>query len=166
MPISDQGAVPGRYQVIPRTLIFVTWHNQVLLVRGSPDKRLWANKYNGIGGHVEPGEDVLSSARRELLEESGLSVEDLRLCGTVMINTGSNPGIVLFVFAGSYQGGELIGCSEGQLEWVSIENLNQMPLVEDLPYLLPEALHAKEKGTVFSAYYWYDSANQLQIEWG
>ncbi|MEJ5201389.1 MAG: 8-oxo-dGTP diphosphatase [Anaerolineales bacterium] len=166
MPVSDQGAIPGRYQVIPRTLIFITRPGQVLLVKGSPNKRLWAGKYNGIGGHVEAGEDILTSARRELLEESGLSVEDLRLCGTVMIDTGDNPGIALFVFIGNYQGGNIIASSEGQLEWISIEKLDQLPLVEDLTYLLPEVLRAKEKGTFFSACYWYDGENRLQIKWG
>lgn len=166
MPVSDQGVDPERYQVIPRTLIFITRPGQVLLIKGSPDKRLWANKYNGIGGHVEPGEDLLSSARRELLEETSLIVEDLRLCGTVMVDTGANPGIVIFVFLGSYREGELIASSEGQLEWIQTDKLNQLPLVEDLPYLLSRVLSQKKDDAPFAAYYWYDEKGQLRIRWG
>lgn len=166
MSVNDQGVEPGRYQVIPRTLIFITRPGQVLLIKGTPDKRLWANKYNGIGGHVEPGEDLLSSARRELLEETSLTVEDLRLCGTVVVDTGTNPGIVIFVFVGSYQGGELIASPEGQLEWIRTDQLNQLPLVEDLPYLLPRVLSRKENDAPFAAYYWYDEKDQLRIKWG
>ncbi len=74
MPASDQGVHNDRYQVIPRSLIFVRRGEQVLLLKGAAHKRLWANLYNGIGGHIERGEDALSAARRELAEESGLQV--------------------------------------------------------------------------------------------
>jgi 8-oxo-dGTP diphosphatase len=61
--------------VIPRSLIFVTRPGKVLLIKGHPRKRLWANRYNGIGGHIEYGEDLVKAAERELLEESGLSMK-------------------------------------------------------------------------------------------
>ena len=53
-----------RYQAIPRVLIFLrsrnpqTGEEEVLLLKGAPTKRLWANHYNGLGGHVEAEEDV------------------------------------------------------------------------------------------------------------
>ena len=51
-----------RYTVIPRTLVFITRDERVLLLRGAPTKRIWANKYNGIGGHIERDEDIYSAA--------------------------------------------------------------------------------------------------------
>ncbi|MCH7664271.1 MAG: NUDIX domain-containing protein, partial [Chloroflexi bacterium] len=65
MNASHQGESNDRYQLIPRVLIFITRGDEVLLLKGAPDKNLWANLYNGVGGHIERGEDVLSAARRE-----------------------------------------------------------------------------------------------------
>ena len=80
MPRSDQGITGDRYTLIPRVLIFLTRGDSVLLIEGAATKRLWAGKYNGIGGHVEQGESALEAAKRELLEETGLQAE-LRLAG-------------------------------------------------------------------------------------
>ena len=83
MPKSDQGVTKDRYMLIPRTAIFVRRGDEYLLIKGAPTKRLWAGKYNGLGGHVERGEDVLTSAGREPREETGLTAY-LWLCGTVI----------------------------------------------------------------------------------
>lgn len=166
MPKSEQGVTSDRYMVIPRTLIFLTREDRVLLIKGAPTKRLWANRYNGIGGHVERDEDVQSAVKRELMEETGLQGGDLRLVGTVMINTEEQAGIVLFVFRGTYSSGTLVESKEGQLEWVPIDRLAEYPLVEDLPRLLPRVLNARPGDAPFAAYYYYNDQDQLEIVFG
>jgi 8-oxo-dGTP diphosphatase len=147
-------------------LIFLTRGDQILLIKGAPDKRLWANKYNGIGGHVERREDVHSAARRELLEETGLNAADLWLCGTIMIDTGKNPGIGIFVYRGENAEGNLRESQEGILEWLPIHQVFTLPLVEDLHALLPKVLATKKGAAPFSALYTYDADDQLQITFG
>jgi 8-oxo-dGTP diphosphatase len=130
--------------LIPRVLIFVRRGTMVLLLKGAPSKRLWADKYNGIGGHVEPGEDILSAAQRELLEETGLTA-DLWFCGTVVVDTGENPGIGIYVFTGECPEGQYRPSSEGMLEWVTFEEVLKLPVVEDLPFLL-RRIHEMKRG--------------------
>lgn len=163
MPRSDQGAAFERYKVIPRTLIFVTRGDQVLLLMGASDKRLWANKYNGIGGHVERGEDIRAAAERELTEEAGVCVSPLWLCGTIMVDVYENTGICIFVFRTEYLGGALKPGREGRLRWVARDELAQLPLVDDLYKMLPKILAMTRESPPFSAYYSYDEGDRLQI---
>lgn len=165
MRVEEQKATSDRYLCVPRTLIFLTRGDEVLLLRGAPDKRLWANRYNGIGGHVERGEDVLSAARRELAEETGLEA-DLRLCGVVSVDTGRSPGVVLFVFRGEQPRGALRPSAEGSLHWVPVSQLGELPLVEDLYTLLPRVLALAEDAPPFAACYRWDANGRLQITFG
>jgi 8-oxo-dGTP diphosphatase len=143
------------YTVVPRTLIFLTREGQILMLKGSPDKRLWAGKYNGIGGHLEPGESPYRSALRELREETGLVVESLALRAVIHITLPEPPGIVLFVFVGAMPTGEPTGSDEGVPVWVDLDTLPHLPLVEDLPELLPRLL---EPGPVLFATYFVGDA--------
>ena len=166
MPKAEQGVTFDRYVVIPRTLIFVMRSDgaeRVLLIKGAPTKRLWANLYNGIGGHIERGEDALSAANRELEEETGLTNANLRLVGTILIDAEEQVGIALWVYRGAYSGGELVASSEGQLTWVPVAELASYPLVEDLQTLLPRVLQMQPGAPPFSARYFYDKDEKLQI---
>ncbi len=164
MPQSDQGTTQDRYTVIPRTAIFLRRGELYLLLKGAPTKRLWANKYNGIGGHVERGEDVLSSAKRELFEETGLTA-DLWLCGTVIVDAGdADAGIGLYIFSGECLEGDPIPSSEGTAEWIRYNAINELPVVEDLPVLLSK-IHGMQRGDPpFSARSFYDEKGKLIVK--
>lgn len=167
MKPGDQGAAHDRYTVVPRTLIFLVRDAQVLLLKGAPTKRLWANQYNGLGGHVERGEDVLSAARRELREEAGLAEVTLHLVGIVMIDTGGAPGVGLFVFRGEAPAGwEPTPSPEGRPEWVPVTELARYPLVEDLQVLLPRVLAWQPGDAPFFALSTFDAQGQLRITFG
>ncbi len=162
----DRGVAVSRhrYQFIPRVLCFVTHADRVLLLLGGPHKRIWAGRYNGVGGHVEAGEDIYAAALRETREETGLDVHDVRLRGVVHADAGDpQAGILFFVFTAATDS-ELTGpCPEGALEWWPTNALPIEGLVEDLPVLLPRVLGMGPAEPPFFAAYRYDEANRLVI---
>jgi 8-oxo-dGTP diphosphatase len=152
-----------RYTVIPRTLVFITRDERVLLLRGAPSKRIWANKYNGIGGHIERDEDIYSAALREVREETGLEVDNLRLAGLINIDGDQPTGIMLFVFTAQSRSGEPIPSEEGTLEWIDRDKITQVDLVEDLPTILQRAIDLPPGALPFFAHYSYNDQEQLVI---
>jgi 8-oxo-dGTP diphosphatase len=162
MPASDQGFSIDRYMLIPRVLIFVVRGTSVLLLKGASSKRLWPGKYNGVGGHLEPGEDVLSAARRELLEETGLTA-DLRLCGTIIMEAGENPGIGIYVFFGEHPQGQPGPSTEGRPEWIHFSEVPHLDAVEDLPVILERIQKMKPDDPPFSARSFYDEKGKITV---
>jgi 8-oxo-dGTP diphosphatase len=162
MTSKEQGLSNDRYMLIPRTLIFIRNGNSFLLLRGADTKRIWANKFNGIGGHVERSEDILSSARRELLEETGLST-DIALCGVVTVDVEDQTGVGIYVFTGEYAGGQLSSNHEGSLEWIKMDELDSLPSVGDVKIFLDRIAKMTPGDSPFSAHSYYNDQNILTV---
>ncbi|MGB5824492.1 MAG: 8-oxo-dGTP diphosphatase [Proteocatella sp.] len=91
------------------------------------------------GGHVEKGESFTESAVREIKEETGLDVKNLKLCGVIhWCNEDSDERYLAFLYKTSDYKGKLIESSkEGNVFWVDIDNLNKMELSHNFEECLP-----------------------------
>ncbi|MBK9122883.1 MAG: 8-oxo-dGTP diphosphatase [Chloroflexi bacterium] len=168
MGAADQGAgqVDGRWMVSARTLVFVRCGDRVLLMKRGPHKRIFPNRYNGLGGHIERDEDPYSSALREVHEESGLTATNLELRGVHHIDAGADSGILMFVFtADADDQAPLSHSHEGVLEWVSLDRVLGLDLVEDLPHTLDRILTMERVAAPYFAHVSYDADDRIVIRY-
>jgi 8-oxo-dGTP diphosphatase len=97
-----------------------------------------ADKWNGLGGKLEPGETPEECARREILEESGLQVEALTLRGFLTFpKFSAGEDWYAFVFEAQGVSGSLIDSNEGDLKWIPDVELLDLELWEGDRYFIP-----------------------------
>jgi len=123
------------------TVSFVRSGEALLLLRHGPGSERFAGRWNGVGGHVEAGEGVRAAARRELFEEAGLDVPQLRLRGVVHESGLLGHAYVVFFFVGEAPSRVLRPAPGVELAWHPLAKVRELPLVDDLHDLL-EALLA------------------------
>lgn len=112
----------------------------LLIHRNARPDDIHYGKYNGLGGKLEPGEDVVAGMRREIGEEAGIEVTDLTLRGTI-----SWPGFGKhdeawfgFIFRiDGWSGTPLSSNHEGALEWVPLTRLPELNMWESDRLWLP-----------------------------
>ena len=88
------------------------------------------------GGHVEPEEAFTDSVIREVFEETGLTIENPRLCGVKQFRTDDHERYVVFLYRADRFTGELRSSHEGEGFWVPRTDLPKYPLVPDFLDLL------------------------------
>lgn len=166
MGAHEQGAnaTDGRWLTQSRTLCFICHGDDVLLMKRSPQRRVFPNRYNGVGGHIERHEDPLTSVQREAEEETGLTLHTIRLRAIYNIDANEATGITLFVFTAGTDSRDFTEDSrEGTLHWVRRSAIYQLDLVDDLREMLPRVLMLTDDAPPLFVHASYDDRDQLQL---
>ena len=114
---------------------------RVLMIhRNARPEDLHLGKYNGLGGKLEPGEDVVVGLCREVREEAGIECEEVELAGTISWPGFGKNGEDWFGFVFRimrFSGSVRTTNSEGSLEWVEIKRVYSLSLWDGDRYFLP-----------------------------
>ncbi|MBR2672205.1 MAG: 8-oxo-dGTP diphosphatase [Oscillospiraceae bacterium] len=88
------------------------------------------DKWIGVGGKLEEGESPEECARREVLEETGLTLGNLRFRGILFFFNTMYETEFIYVYSSDVYSGEIKECDEGELEWVNKEDVTSLPIWE------------------------------------
>lgn len=107
----------------PSIIVLVTKGDEMLLARNAA----WPNgMYSTLAGFVEAGESIEQTLHREVYEEVGLRVKNLKYFGS---QSWPFPNSLMLGFHAEYAGGDIV-CQEGEIadaQWFSVNNLPQIP---------------------------------------
>ena len=126
---SDRAKICSRCGLIcyprlsPSIIVLVTRGDEMLLARNVN----WpAGMYSTLAGFVESGESIEQTVHREVLEEVGLRVKELKYFGS---QSWPFPNSLMLGFHAEYQSGEIV-CQAGEIadaQWFTIDSLPQTP---------------------------------------
>lgn len=115
----------------------------LVLVTDSQGRMLVENRLDpdwpGIclpGGHVEPEESFTQAAVRETREETGLTILDPKLCGVKQFQTRRGERYVVFFYRATQFQGRLQSSAEGEVLWMTREEVLRGRTVPDLDQML------------------------------
>ena len=102
-----------------------------VLVQNKKGDRTW-HGWNFPGGHVEQGEFVTPSVVREIREETGLTIENPKLCGIKEFQKEQDgKRFIVFLYVASRFSGELRSSDEGDAFWYPLSELKRSKELAD-----------------------------------
>ena len=96
-----------------------------------------AGKWIGLGGHLQEDETPEECVRREVREEAGLELADLRLRGILTFILPDWGNELTFLYTAETRESALPECPEGILKWVPVDQVDSLPLWEGDRVFLP-----------------------------
>jgi 8-oxo-dGTP diphosphatase len=119
--------------LIGSTLCYVQKGGKTLMLhRHKKVGKIHDDKWNGLGGKLEPGESPEECVIREVREESGLTIRKPALKGVLIFPSfdGEHDWLVFLYVARSFSGRPFKKSREGHLQWVPTAKILELNLWE------------------------------------
>ena len=111
------------------------------------------------GGHVEPGESFADAVKREVWEETGLTIEHPVLCGIKQWTEENGARAVVLFYKTDRFSGELKSSEEGEVFWVRREDFENLPLATDMA----ETIRVFESDAFSECFYTQDVSGKWRL---
>jgi NAD+ diphosphatase len=110
-------------RLAPAIIVLIQRSREVLLARA---RRFGTPMYSTLAGFVEPGETLEEAVVREVKEESGITVKEIRYFGS---QPWPFPHSLMVGFTANYASGEitLTDAENVDVRWFTADNLPQLP---------------------------------------
>lgn len=163
MPINTR---PDIHQQVICANCFIRKGDKYLVLRRSEQKKYAPGVVHPVGGKVQIGENPFTAALREVYEETGLRVNNIKLEAVLL---EIEPVIdelynwLIFHFSADYKSGKIKPTEEGELLWLSAEEFKDRHLFPSVAPIIDHIFN-QEVGTVFATFE-YDEQKQNIIRY-
>ncbi len=116
------------------------------------------------GGHLEPNESMAECVIREMKEETGLEVREIRYKGIAHFynNMTGARHIIHNYLCSNYSGTVKEKCEEGKLSWIEISKIRELNLAEGMQYRIPLFF---EEGIQEMFVEWNENAGYINVKY-
>ncbi len=144
------------------TICYIEKEGKYLMLHRTKKKNdINEGKWLGIGGKFEDKESPEDCIIREVKEETGLTLNSVKLRGILtFINTICETEYI-YVFTSNDFIGNVIECNEGDLQWIDKDKITSLNLWEGDKIFIEEI---KEDSPFFTIKYVYDGDTLLSYE--
>jgi NAD+ diphosphatase len=110
-------------KISPAIIVAITKGDKILLAQNAQNK---TGFYSVLAGFVEPGENLEDCVRREVKEEAGIDLKNIKYFGS---QPWPFPDSLMLGFTAEYAGGELVidKTELSDAKWFSADELPQVP---------------------------------------
>lgn len=143
---------------------FVQKDGKYLMLHRSAIKRIMPDVWMAPGGHREFNEGLFECARREVFEETGLSIKNLRVkvIGNAYLKD-LDQEFHFHLLVADYAGGELIPkIDDGEFVWLTPEEILKLPtLLAELKHVIPHITSDSKDVVSYKAV--YEKGNEMSF---
>lgn len=120
------------------TITYIEHEGKYLLLHRVKEKEdMNEGKWLGVGGHLEAGETHIQAMKREVYEETGLTVTKYRYLGYIDFLNDQYPPERMYFYKVTDFTGVVKECDEGVLAWIDKDKMMDLPMWEGDRYFLP-----------------------------
>ena len=129
------------------TLCYIQQDDRILfLYRNKKENDPNAGKWIGIGGKTEPGETPEQCVKREVFEETGLTLTEYHFHGVIRFKSEMWEDEDMYLYSATGFEGELnTDCNEGELKWIDKKDIPSLSMWEGDKYFLGALLDGRDK---------------------
>ncbi|KKQ23943.1 MAG: hypothetical protein US62_C0012G0026 [Candidatus Woesebacteria bacterium GW2011_GWA1_37_8] len=152
---------PNIHNLVLCANVFIRKDGKYLLMKRSSEKKYAPNKIHPFGGKIDNNENPFDGAVREIKEEIGIDIKNLKLEAIILELTDEKDlpvNWLIFHFSADYAGGNVNKTEEGEVVYLTPDEIKSSDLFPSVRSIISNILNPGD-GTVFTtnSYHGFES---------